>query len=362
MQACRAPNGYWTLPPSESALLLHEVERKSYVRLVKADAEPKRKQSLCAGERVLELPLEMLKDIFQSLDIVERLRCRHTCQLWDAILTTAELCSDVRVSRQSSNAPNRQKWWKPISNSPAIIKSKTPPLPAPTTGAAAGDSNTPTKVLPDALWATGSRIIGGVEAQEESWPWIVALIQFRPEYMPPVYQFCAASLISDRWIVTAGHCVDNHPDDFLTTHIKAVVGITDIKQVLTQPELLLPISRVFHHPDYDNPKDNTNNDVALLELAEPVKFTSRIQPICLPTHPSTDLASAANIDKERDGKKVAFVAGWGHLVENQGRSDNNFAVPILILGIGSDKLQQVAIDLYDRTTCFKQLEEFTFTD
>ncbi|XP_055344117.1 coagulation factor IX-like isoform X2 [Paramacrobiotus metropolitanus] len=272
----------------------------------------------------------------------------------------------VQHGQRDTDGKSREQryieWWKPISNNPAIIKSKTPPLPAPTTGAAAGDSNTPTKVLPDALWATGSRIIGGVEAQEESWPWIVALIQFRPEYMPPVYQFCAASLISDRWIVTAGHCVDNHPDDFLTTHIKAVVGITDIKQVLTQPELLLPISRVFHHPDYDNPKDNTNNDVALLELAEPVKFTSRIQPICLPTHPSTDLASAANIDKERDGKKVAFVAGWGHLVENQGRSDNNFAVPILILGIGSDKLQQVAIDLYDRTTCFKQLEEFTFTD
>ncbi|XP_055344000.1 transmembrane protease serine 9-like [Paramacrobiotus metropolitanus] len=263
------------------------------------------------------------------------------------------------------------QWWKPISNNPAI-NPKAPPLPAPATGGTAvGDSNTPTKVLPtslcgrptnspDALWATGSRIVGGVEAQEESWPWIVALIQFRPEYMPPVYQFCGASLISDRWIVTAGHCVDNHPDDFITTHIKAVVGITDLKQVLTQPELLLPISRVFHHPDYDNPKDTTNNDVALLELAQPVKFTSRIQPICLPTHPSTDVVNAANIDKERDGKKVAFVAGWGHLVENQGRTDNNFAVPIL--GAGSDKLEQVAIGLYDRATCVKQLEGFTFTE
>ncbi|XP_055344044.1 transmembrane protease serine 9-like [Paramacrobiotus metropolitanus] len=106
--------------------------------------------------------------------------------------------------------------------------------------------------------------------------------------------------------------------------------------------------------------DTTNNDVTLRELAQPVKFTSRVQPVCLPTHPSTDLANVANIDKERDGKQATFVAAWGQLVENQGRTDNNFAIPTL--GAGSDKLEQMAIDSYDRTTCVKQLEGFTFPE
>ncbi|XP_055357861.1 uncharacterized protein LOC129602748 [Paramacrobiotus metropolitanus] len=58
----------------------------------------KRKKPLTTCGRGISLPLILLADIFQSLDTIGRLRCRRTCYAWDAILTSAEVCSEVRVS------------------------------------------------------------------------------------------------------------------------------------------------------------------------------------------------------------------------------------------------------------------------
>ncbi|XP_055345135.1 uncharacterized protein LOC129592984 [Paramacrobiotus metropolitanus] len=47
----------------------------------------------------LELP-ELLTEIFQSLETVDRQRCRRTCHLWEEILTSAVLSQDLRISLQ----------------------------------------------------------------------------------------------------------------------------------------------------------------------------------------------------------------------------------------------------------------------
>jgi secreted trypsin-like serine protease len=46
------------------------------------------------------------------------------------------------------------------------------------------------------------RIIGGVEATPNSWPWQVALAFTN-------YYFCSGSLINNQWVLTAGHCAFN---------------------------------------------------------------------------------------------------------------------------------------------------------
>ncbi|XP_055357301.1 uncharacterized protein LOC129602327 [Paramacrobiotus metropolitanus] len=53
-----------------------------------------------ADKNKLRLPLELLKEIFLLVDTVDRQRCRRTCQLWETLLTSADLCQDVRISRQ----------------------------------------------------------------------------------------------------------------------------------------------------------------------------------------------------------------------------------------------------------------------
>ncbi|PRD29831.1 UNVERIFIED_CONTAM: Tryptase beta-2 [Trichonephila clavipes] len=63
-------------------------------------------------------------------------------------------------------------------------------------------------------------------------------------------------------------------------------------------ETILKIKRIIPHPKFDFTK--ILNDIALLELEEPLKCTGKTSPICLPT-------------KEEMYKtgKTLFVAGWG---------------------------------------------------
>ncbi|XP_055355574.1 uncharacterized protein LOC129600925 [Paramacrobiotus metropolitanus] len=142
LQTCSVPDGYWILERSVAAWLLREVERMHQLRFVQvlsqtmlylrcrrdmtwggenmvaiefernrnfyneplknagtsADAEPKRKTPVSVGEKHLALPLEVLKEIFLSLDTVDRVRCRRTCQLWTRLLTADDVGSEVRVA------------------------------------------------------------------------------------------------------------------------------------------------------------------------------------------------------------------------------------------------------------------------
>ena len=47
----------------------------------------------------------------------------------------------------------------------------------------------------------GTRIVGGIQAQKDSWPWQAMLAS------PGGSQFCGGSLIHEQWVLTAAHCV-----------------------------------------------------------------------------------------------------------------------------------------------------------
>ncbi len=42
--------------------------------------------------------------------------------------------------------------------------------------------------------------------------------------------------------------------------------------------------RIISHPNYNNPR--LSSDIALIELASPVKLSQRVNPICIPSHDS----------------------------------------------------------------------------
>ena len=48
----------------------------------------------------------------------------------------------------------------------------------------------------------GSRIVGGTQAQKDSWPWQAMLASAGGS------QFCGGSLVDEQWVLTASHCVD----------------------------------------------------------------------------------------------------------------------------------------------------------
>jgi len=164
---------------------------------------------------------------------------------------------------------------------------------------------------------TSTDIVGGKDAIPYSWPWQVALTQFG------FFQFCAGSLISPQWVVTAGHCFDGATDP---SRYQVKLGVFSKSKNNEPGEQVLDISEIHVHPEYKDEDPKMFFDVALLKLKSPVTFTDHISPACLP-----------NANEELpDAGSTVFVTGWGDTREN---------------GQDSETLKQVAVPLQSNAKC-----------
>ncbi|NWU53619.1 TM11E protease, partial [Dromas ardeola] len=131
------------------------------------------------------------------------------------------------------------------------------------------------------------RIIGGQRAQDGEWPW-QASIQFNGVHR------CGASVISNTWLVTAAHCFRGRRDPRRWT---ASFGI-----LLRPPKQKKLIRRVIIHERYSDFVLDHDYDIAVVELASAIEFTSDVHSVCLP--------EASHIFPENAS---CFVTGWGAL-------------------------------------------------
>ncbi|XP_055532603.1 collagenase-like [Wyeomyia smithii] len=137
------------------------------------------------------------------------------------------------------------------------------------------------------VWAEQSRIINGKDAELGQFPYQAKLIIDMPEGRA----LCGGSLLSDEWILTAGHCVEK------ARSFEVTLGAVDFKDQGNDGRTVLNATEYTRHPDYDG--DTISNDVALIKLPEKVQFSDRIKPVALPTgHDSYD-------------RRMAVVSGWG---------------------------------------------------
>merc|ERR1719483_767550 len=125
--------------------------------------------------------------------------------------------------------------------------------------------------------------------------------------------FCGATLINEKWLVTAAHCVHsnkhshsycNNPEvtaeecgykcpkgchRVLPSQLSVYIGLTDVTEV----DKLAPynVKSIIIHPGWNLlAKDNDileGHDIALLELTEEVTLSDIVWPACLP-NPVTD--------------------------------------------------------------------------
>uniref|UniRef100_A0A182N1Q8 trypsin n=1 Tax=Anopheles dirus TaxID=7168 RepID=A0A182N1Q8_9DIPT len=129
-------------------------------------------------------------------------------------------------------------------------------------------------------------IIGGSDAKDGAAPYQVSL-QLRNEHR------CGGSIISDRWILTAKHCLKYVRDN----QTKVVVGTNDLEKGGLSYDIDLTIS-------YNSSVNNDfDNDIALLRLAAPLKFGKHVQKIEYSDEPVPDNATVT-------------VYGWGVMVVN----------------------------------------------
>jgi len=138
----------------------------------------------------------------------------------------------------------------------------------------------------------GERIVGGYEAVPGSRPWQAYLIW--QGYAPT----CGGTLISDQWILSAGHCF--YEDNPLPSSWMVVLGEFD-DTIEEGYEVNATIEKIIIHPQYDYL--NTDYDFTLVKLSKPVNFTERIAPACLPSK------TADHVTDFPPGQ-VCIVSGW----------------------------------------------------
>lgn len=130
---------------------------------------------------------------------------------------------------------------------------------------------------------TNTRIVGGVEATPNSWPWQVRIVGSLGS--------CGAVLIDNNWLLSAAHCA--MPASSMTAYL----GDHD-KSVSSSTRVTRRISKFIGHPSYSD--SGTDYDIALVKLATPVTFSNNISPVCAP-------ASNINLAVGR----TCWVTGWG---------------------------------------------------
>jgi len=136
--------------------------------------------------------------------------------------------------------------------------------------------------------AANGRIVGGQETEQHEYPWQVGLVS-RNGRTP----WCGGTLISSTHVLTAAHCtVDEKPK-----WIKVLLGEHNIAD---SDFNRVDVAEIINHPDYNS--GTTDNDYAILRLANPVTFTNEVSPACLPADLSNTYAGV-----------LATVTGWGTL-------------------------------------------------
>jgi hypothetical protein len=173
------------------------------------------------------------------------------------------------------------------------------------------------------------RIVMGEPAKINDIPWTVALARngffgFGASKKP----YCGGTLINDRYVATASHCVDA----MFAPGIKVWMNDEDLVSTSeTQGgRQVYDVERIIMHPQYD--RRTVNYDIALLKLRTPVPISAAqnsdktyITPACIPV----------NNDANFTGQ-IATVAGWG--VTSQGGSLSNV-------------LQKVNVPIIDNDVC-----------
>ncbi|XP_075071894.1 complement C1s subcomponent isoform X2 [Mixophyes fleayi] len=166
-----------------------------------------------------------------------------------------------------------------------------------------------------------SKIFGGSSAEKGNFPWVVNIDSNTRG---------GGSLISDRWILTAAHVMQDNMDPMIRV---GSVRIGSAKELRAKKVILHPKWKV----EDIEVKTNFDNDIALIQLSNKVELGPCICPVCLPQKGGTSSPAIG---------EIGYIAGWG---STQKRSETKI-------------LQYATVFLRDTEGCKKSVvTDQTFT-
>jgi secreted trypsin-like serine protease len=137
------------------------------------------------------------------------------------------------------------------------------------------------------------RIINGETARTHSWPWQMLLLVIDRNQIP--ISFCGATLITDRHVLTAAHCVHQYVPPFI--FLFPGQNTLNFSIPLTSGYM---VQKVYIHEGYNV---LLHDDIAILTLGQPLRFDSYVHPICLAT-PNSPILQA---------QEELIAIGWGRI-------------------------------------------------
>ncbi|XP_043065159.1 LOW QUALITY PROTEIN: melanization protease 1 [Drosophila ficusphila] len=167
------------------------------------------------------------------------------------------------------------------------------------------------------LWTnwTQARIVGGSMAAPNEFPWMAMLFYQNLTTFTSI-SYCAGSLINNRYVLTAAHCVHDLPGDLILKKVRfgehniSTNPDCNIRRTYCAPRHVeINVESIILHSQLNkSPRKRFENDIALVRLKIPIRYTKEIRPICIEGH--------YNIP----ANATFLIAGWGK-TEDRSRSE-----------------------------------------
>ncbi|XP_053947425.1 serine protease 7 [Anastrepha ludens] len=195
-----------------------------------------------------------------------------------------------------------------------------------------------------------NKIYSGTDADLYEFPWMVLLEYNRRS--GGLSTNCAGSLISNRYVLTAAHCVKGDIEKKIGLLIAVRLGEYDTTKEVdcneyscTSAALRVGVEETIPHEQYRDNSANKENDIALLRLDQDVRFSNSIRPICLPSAVKQERSAPAS-------GTLYTVAGWGRTLRSpKSAIIQKLQVPLVDLAQCQQKYRERKVNVVDSHIC-----------
>jgi secreted trypsin-like serine protease len=188
--------------------------------------------------------------------------------------------------------------------------------------------------MPASATDVSGKIIGGTEATDGEYPFVVAILDTTNGATELNQQFCGGTLIAANWVLTAAHCMEDYTTDAAISNLRVLAGTNVLSTTASTNGTKVRVSAVYIHESYNN--ITYNNDIALMQLSTSLSEDT-IDGLSSTVYPAFSVGT------------LATVAGWG-----------TTAYPATVHTYPTD-LMEVDLPVISNTTC-RDVSGYNMTD